>query len=416
MRMRTATAPAGSSSGASRGDSDGFFANLPIISGFHRLADPEVYAAIPADWVIGLADVVASTEAIRAGRYKAVNTAGAAVISAVSNALGTLDFPYVFSGDGMSYAVAPAHAPTARQALARSIAWVGSELDLKLRGGEIAVAEIRATGRDVRVARFAPSVDATYAMFSGGGLAWAEGELKTQGLTPVEPDASERPDLSGLSCRFNPVKAQHGLILSLIASPRGDRHDATFQRLVTELLTLLDDSPDAALPIREDGLPLPWPPKGFLAEARLQRRPNQSLAGSAVRVGARTLASALIMRAGRNVGRFSPERYRKQIVANSDHRKFEDRLMMTVDCSARVADQIEHVLRTARESGIADYGLQRQDSALITCVVPSPIRPDHVHFIDGSAGGYALAAMDLKRSQAQSARKQQSPLESAAIP
>ena len=387
----------------SRTDSGGFFTTLPIISGFHQLADPGVYAPVPDDWSIGLTDVVASTEAIRAGRYKAVNTAGAAVISAVSNALGTLDFPYVFSGDGMCYAVAPAEAAAARQALARSIAWVGSELDLKLRGGEISVAAIRATGRDVRVARFAPSPDAIYAMFSGGGLVWAEAELKTNGLRAVSPDVSEPPDLSGLSCRFNPVKAQHGLMLSLIASQRDSGSQAAFQLLVTDLLTLIDSSPDAALPIREEAIPLPWPPRGFISEARLQRRPGQSIASSMLRVGARTLGSALIMVAGRNIGRFSPTRYRKQLVANSDHRKFEDRLMMTVDCSPDVANAIEQLLAAAREAGIADYGLQRQDSALITCVVPSPMRADHVHFIDGSAGGYALAALDLKRSQANSA-------------
>ena len=28
----------------------------------------------------------------------------------------------------------------------------------------------------------------------------------------------------------------------------------------------------------------------------------------------------------------------------------------------------------------------------MTCFVPSPTRSDHVHFVDGAAGGYAAAA------------------------
>lgn len=397
-------------------DGSSFFASLPTLDSFHALADPGVYTPIPNDWMIGVSDVVASTEAIKAGRYKAVNLAGAAVISAVSNALGTLDFPYVFAGDGMCYAVPQAQAKAARDALAASTAWVGHDLQLTLRAGEIPVAAIRATGRDVRVARFAPSPDAVYAMFSGGGLVWAEDELKAGRLTVVPPDSSRRPDLSGLSCRFRPVKARNGLVLSLIVAPRHHAQDASFRTLVSNLLEMIDTRSDAALPLRSATLPLPWPPGGFGWESRLQRKDGQSGIGSTLAVGARNFASALIMWAGRDVGRFSPTRYRADLVANSDHRKFEDRLMMTIDCSAEAADAIELMLSKARDAGTTDFGLHRQDSALITCVVPSPMQRDHVHFIDGAAGGYALAAVAMKRSLRDRKPEAISPLAPQAVP
>ena len=50
----------------------------------------------------------------------------------------------------------------------------------------------------------------------------------------------------------------------------------------------------------------------------------------------------------------------------------------------------------ARAAGVCRYGLHRQNSALMTCVVPTPLSRDHVHFIDGAAGGYAIAAAKLK--------------------
>jgi hypothetical protein len=384
---------------ATPGETTAFYAALPRITGFETLADPHCYRPLPDDWVLGLADVVKSTEAIQAGRYRAVNTAGAAVIAAVSNAVGAMDFPYVFAGDGMGYAVPPDRAAPARQALASSIAWVGTDLNLTLRGGEIDVASIRASGHEIRVARFAPSPDVDYAMFSGGGLLWAEGQLKAGGLTRVEPDPSRRPDLTGLSCRFNPVQARHGLMLSVIVSPRRHGHDAAFQALVTALIDLIDSRPDAAFPIRENALRFPWPPGGFADEVRLQRKDGQSWLSSLLAVGAWTTLSALVFKAGRDLRGFSPAAYRKQLVANSDHRKFEDRLMMTIDCSPAVADAIEDLLSRSRQEGVADFGVQRQPSALITCVVPSPTRRDHVHFIDGAAGGYALAALELKTSR-----------------
>jgi hypothetical protein len=68
-------------------------------------------------------DVVASSEAIAGGGYKAVNTAGASVISAVANALGQRPFPFVFGGDGASLAVAADAQAAVRDALAATAAW-----------------------------------------------------------------------------------------------------------------------------------------------------------------------------------------------------------------------------------------------------------------------------------------------------
>ena len=44
---------------------------------FEQVTDPKFYAPLPDDYVLGLTDVVGSTKAIAAGRYKAVNMAGA---------------------------------------------------------------------------------------------------------------------------------------------------------------------------------------------------------------------------------------------------------------------------------------------------------------------------------------------------
>src|SRR3984957_3389968 len=104
--------------------------------------------------------------------------AGAAVIASVTNALGNQDFPFVFGGDGASFAVAPPDRDNAQAALAATAAWADGELGLTLRVALVPVAQIRAHGSDVRVARYAPSANLSYAMFSGGGLAWADAAVK----------------------------------------------------------------------------------------------------------------------------------------------------------------------------------------------------------------------------------------------
>src|SRR6201995_5411572 len=180
---------------------DTFYSAIPVFRGFASLMDPSLYSALPDDWSIGVADIVESTRAIAEARYKAVNMAGAAVISAVTNALEGREFPFVFGGDGASFAVAPDDLDRAREALAATASWVRDDLNLAMRVALVPVAAVRAQGLDVRVARFGPSPNLSYAMFSGGGLGWAEAAMKRgEFAVPMAPSGTQ-PDLTGLSCR-----------------------------------------------------------------------------------------------------------------------------------------------------------------------------------------------------------------------
>ncbi|WP_287092029.1 DUF3095 family protein, partial [Mesorhizobium sp.] len=197
--------------------SDPFVASLPVFAKFESVADIDNYQPLPDGWALATADIVGSTKAIGAGRYKTVNMAGASVISALLNALGRQDLPFVFGGDGALVAFPGSALEITRNALAAVQRWVADELDLTLRAAIVPIKDIRAHGLDVRVARFRASEAVFYAMFAGGGGSWAEAEMKA-GRYRIDPaPAGTRPDLTGLSCRWNPIDARHGEIVSIIA-------------------------------------------------------------------------------------------------------------------------------------------------------------------------------------------------------
>src|SRR5262249_40762380 len=104
-------------------ESTDFYEYLPVFRDFTNVADETCFTPMPDDWVVGVADVQQSTEAIRQHRYKAVNMAGAAVIASVANALKNRDFPFVFGGDGASFAVPSTDATPAPQAPAATPTW-----------------------------------------------------------------------------------------------------------------------------------------------------------------------------------------------------------------------------------------------------------------------------------------------------
>jgi hypothetical protein len=379
-------------------DGDTFYRSIPVFRGFTSLMDPALYSPLPGDWSVGIADVVGSTQAIAQARYKAVNMAGAAVIAAVTNALEGREFPFVFGGDGASFAVSPQDVERARDALAATAAWVKDDLDLEMRVALVPIAAIRAQGLDVRVARFGPSPNLSYAMFSGGGLGWSEAAMKRGEFAVPPAPSGTQPDLSGLSCRFEEIPSARGVILSLLVAPAREADPATFRRLIEDVIALVERSPDAGRPVPPGGPPLRWPPAGVEFEARAQR--GGPLLKRRAAVLLHTLFSYLIMRFGIRIGGFVPRAYVRQVVENSDFRKYDDGLRMVLDCSPELERALTQRLAAAASKGIARYGLHRQDAAMMTCFTPSPLRSDHVHFIDGARGGYASAATALKAAPA----------------
>jgi hypothetical protein len=376
------------------GGSDIFYGSIAVFRDFASLMDPALYSPLPDDWTIGVADIVESTRAIAEARYKSVNMAGAAVIASVTNALDGREFPFVFGGDGASFAVSPDDLERVREALAATAIWVKEDIDLVMRVALVPIAAVRAQGLDVRVARFGPSANLSYAMFSGGGLGWAEAAMKRGEFAVAMAPPGTQPDLTGLSCRFEEIPSMHGLILSVLVVPARGADMNAFRKLIEDIIALVARSPDSGRPVPPGGPPLRWPPAGFELEARAKR--GGSLFKRYAFVLANTLFAYVVMRFGISVGGFVPKTYVRQVVENSDFRKYDDGLRMVLDCTPELDRALSQRLATAASLGIARYGLHRQDAAMMTCFTPSAVRSDHVHFIDGARGGYASAAAALK--------------------
>ncbi|HVQ67129.1 MAG TPA: DUF3095 domain-containing protein [Bradyrhizobium sp.] len=373
---------------------DIFYGAIPVFRGFGSLMDPAVYAPLPDDWTLGVADIVESTKAIANQRYKAVNMAGASVIAAVANALEGREFPFVFGGDGASFAVSPDDLERAREALAATAVWVEESLNLVMRVALVPVRTVRAQGLDVRVARFGPSPNLSYAMFSGGGLGWADAAMKRGEFAVAAAAPGTQPDLSGLSCRFEEIPSTRGLILSVLVVPTSAADPRAFRKVIEDIIRLVEQSPDAGRPVPPGGPPLRWPPAGIEYEARAAR--GGPLLKRRTVVLAVTLWAYVVMRLGIKVGNFVPKNYVQQVVENSDFRKYDDGLRMILDCTEELERALAALLAKAASERVVRYGLHRQDAAMMTCFTPSVMRSDHVHFIDGARGGYASAATALK--------------------
>ena len=373
-----------------------FLAALPRFLEFEGVADFSRYRPLPGGWALALADIVDSTGAIASGRYKSVNMAGASVITAVLNSLGSPELPFIFGGDGAFVAVPPSGIEGAAIALGQVRTWVESEFKLQMRAALVPVSDIRAAGLDVRVARFQASSEVSYAMFAGDGASWAENQMKRGVYSVAKAAEGNVPDLTGLSCRWKPITSKNGKIVSVIAVPGTHGSGEEFQRLLAEVVELVGAENRAGHPIPPDGPELALSLQGVDAAALTTRSKFRRLR-SRLSIAALSALLVVLRRFNLKLGRFDIRLYASDVSQNTDFRKFDDALKMTIDVDLERLARIESRLEEASKAGICRYGLHLQDQALMTCIVPSPMSRDHMHFVDGAMGGYAEAASRLKQ-------------------
>ncbi|SDT92982.1 DUF3095 domain-containing protein [Stappia sp. ES.058] len=388
-----------------------FYADLPVFTEFSGVAEGKSYARLPDGWVLLAADIVRSRDALAAGNYKTVNMIAAAAVAAVLNASRNTELPFVFGGDGAMAAVPPHLAEETGQALAgvRVIARETEGLDLRV--AAIPIADLRRAGADLRVAKLQLSEGNNLAMFSGGGIAMAEKILKDpERVSPYrlrESDGGAATVLDGLSCRWEPVPAEQGHIVTLMLRPQDPAPEA-LARLIADLDRLLENEFSGAVPgsapVRRTSLRFRFPPSGLLREARAvgARRGFWRVLSRAI---LEALAFVVAVTFRRRIGPLEPERYLDEVTRNTDFRKFDDTLRLVLDLNQSQLDALDTYLREGEADGRLVYGMHVSRSALMTCLVFSIEESRHVHFVDGSGGGFSRAASDFDVRAAAAARR-----------
>ena len=139
-----------------------------------------------------------------------------------------------------------------------------------------------------------------------------------------------------------------------------------------------------------------WPPRGLRAEINAtvgQRNRSWYALGLYINSLLQWALDRFDINAGGYRGR---RRYRVEFQDNTDYRRFDDTLRILIDCEPAQADAIEAMLESNAQPGILRYGVHRSDTALMTCLVFNLDKGEHIHFVDGSDGGFTAAAKNMK--------------------
>ena len=383
-----------------------FFKDVPKITEFVGVIDESNFYPAPEDWVVVVADVCSSTQAIAEGRYKDVNMVGGAVICAVQNATGGQEWPFVFGGDGATLLVTADALASIEAALVRTRTMARDDFNLELRIGFVPVSDLRKRGSDVLVARYEASPGNSFALFGGGGVELADQLIKTDGRAEryrvKEYSLPGLPDLTGLSCRWEPLPTQKGSILCLLIKPHAEtfkQKQTVLSDFLAGLTQLLGSELSQASPVNRQSLKFSWPPKGLSAEAKATRA-DKPFWQKLIEIYIKSFIQWVMERRGLSHWGYDAKVYRDEMGTNSDYCKYDDVLRMVLDCTPKQVSQIRALLDKMHADGQIDFGFFETEQALMTCLLFDLNSSQHVHFIDGDNGGFTSASHSYKKQLA----------------
>jgi hypothetical protein len=275
--------------------------------------------------------------------------------------------------------------------------------DLDMRVGLVPVAAIHSqTPYRVLVARYRASPHYTQAMFMGGGLAHADTMLKStdgERYHITEEVDADPGSFKGLECRWNDVPHPEGEVVALLIlglAPDPQARADVYQHVLDDIHAVYGDVTPHN-PVTREQLQISLSPAKLSVEAgartvgmgRFKKFRYQS------RQLLVSLLGRWLFRNGSTFAGVNWGQYQRELVANTDYRKIDDMLRFILPSNAVRREQLTQRFETRRLNNELVYGIHVGKTAVMACLVFNYVGA-HVHFVDGSNGGYTAAATMLK--------------------
>lgn len=357
------------------------------------------------DSYVVVADVRGSTAAIKEGRYRDVNLAGAACVAAMRNVFSPLRVPYVFGGDGATFLVGAGDLDLCIHILRGVQELSQATLGLSLMVGYMSMKEIRGQGADVHYGFLSWSKTEHLPYFRGNGISLAETTTKrldAQIPTKEFGDDANNANLDGLSCRLLPFKALRGRVLSILIEPCVDLKEE--DSVLEEVFTVLKrGGPLSRLrPVSLMNERRPWLSSTWRSEAAIHSKGRcaaSHLAAQAKTIFESLLGTFLFRYNIKNPILGTPSEYTQEMLNQSDWIKMDGTLRLVVDLTAEEERELIQTLELLSADKKNIYGLHASAATVMTCHFQSHVGHEHAHFIDGEGGGLSLAAVQLKQKK-----------------
>jgi hypothetical protein len=375
-------------------DNSQFYAELPVnrMPLGDLLTSDALFADVPADWHIVITDIKSSTQAVMSGSHETVNLIATGSIVSVLNIAFSMGVtvPFFFGGDGATFIVPPVIIDKVMLALAAYKVNTLQNFNLELRTGTVPVQEIYAEGYQLHIAKYSSSQVFYIPVVLGNGINYAEKIIKGDDyMLAPHTGAEEEPDLTGMQCRWDriaPPENKEEVVSLLVVARDGNRQSAVFK----DVMNAMDEiygPPQKRQPI---------------SVAKLQFNSTFSKLSNEMMVKLGEIKWLQLVKTWM-FGLFgyiyfhtkNGKTYLQSLVEMADTLVIDGKINTVISGTAKQRLALQKVLDKLEAEGKLIYGLHISRASVMSCYVRD-LKDDHIHFVDGSEGGYTQAARMLK--------------------
>ena len=359
------------------------------------LSQEDSFSRVPDDWYVFVVDIENSTLAVEKGSHEDVNLSATGSIVTVLNEIKKTNkeirIPYFFGGDGTTFIIPGRLQKQILSLLENYRHHVQITTSLILRVGCVEVVEIYKLNHKIKIAKFVLTKHLTIPIVLGTGLKHAEKIIKFSFVdTQQKIEKIEPVNLVGMTCRWKEIgpREEEKKVVCLLVYCSEDQVQAEVYKSVIEQIDSIFGDYKARNPISKSKLQLEISFRKIREELKITKGTYSLLTLLVNWIGS-VIADLYFRLFNKNV------EYLKNIPASSDTMMIDGAINTVFSGTQAKIDQFIAHIDGLERLGRLNYGIHVTHSSIMSCYVEDR-KNNHIHFVDGTEGGYTKAAMMYK--------------------
>jgi len=384
-----------------------FYKNIPKnnLRLTELLESEKLFFDVPENWSVVITDIENSTDAVANGFHNEVNLSATGSIITVLNTLKSIGnrikIPYFFGGDGATFIIPNSFLKPVLLALNNYSLHISKTTQLNLRVGYFEVKNIYANHINLKISKIRHNKHLTTPVVLGNGLKYAERIIKERfQISDISNTRKAELNLKGMECRWDkiyPNKTEKRVICLLIDCDDENIQAEVYKEIINEI-DIVFGSLEKRNPISSDKLKLKLSLTPIKTE--MYAKFGKFKAGYLINNWFITLFGVLYFKFFKS-GKF----YKKQIAQLTDTIMLDGFLNTVISGTDKQVMELKKVLDKLESSQKIIYGMHITHASIMSCYIEDREKK-HIHFVDGTEGGYTSAAIMFKEKLKKMVKKE----------
>lgn len=373
-----------------------FYKNIPESNEAltELLKDETLFFNLPKTWSIVVTDIENSTAAVENGAHNDVNLSATGSIVTVLNTLKTIkkkiEIPFFFGGDGSTFIIPNSVLEPVLNALNNYSQHIKKTLQLNLRVGHFGVEKVYANNVTLKISKLRHNNYFTTPVVLGNGLKYAEHIIKDGFKAADTNSENAAPNLQGMECRWDEIYPNETgkKVICLLVDCKNENEQAEIYGTIMKEIDLIFGNLEKRNPI-----------------SSLKLKLNTSLANIRkemyVKLGKHNLlyliTNWIITLIGKLYFKFfkAGKLYKYRITQLSDTIMLDGFLNTVISGTDEQIGELKILLDNLELKNKIIYGMHITHASIMSCYIEDRAKK-HIHFVDGTEGGYTSAAILFK--------------------